>query len=161
MVRGGIRCQSKAGAWHPWQFRLESLQLTSQTTCGCCVVFKGTPQRRLTNLVGRHSLSIDATPSVERKLKKSGFMTKDEFRQVLERFRFEFNAVEGVDAGVRDRINALITDFEQHVETSDDARHRRTLLERFGEFTERFETDHPSIAGMLDRILGTLGNIGI
>ena len=88
-------------------------------------------------------------------------MTKSEFRKVLERFRSEINALEEVDVQVRERVNVLITDLEQQVETLDDAQRRRTALDRLTELTERFETEHPAIAGMLDRIIATLGNIGI
>src|SRR5271157_3748865 len=99
--------------------------------------------------------------SIERKFEKSISMTKDEFRKLLERFRSEINALESLDAQVRDRMIALVTDLEQQVEKLDDAEHRRTMLARLSKLTERFEADHPSIAGMLDRIIGTLGNIGI
>jgi hypothetical protein len=34
-------------------------------------------------------------------------------------------------------------------------------VDRLAELTERFEADHPSIAGMLEQIVATLGNIGI
>ena len=88
-------------------------------------------------------------------------MTKEEFYKILERLRSEVNALEAGDALVRDRVNCLITDLEHQVENMEDAEHRRSMRKRLAEAAERFETDHPSIAGMLDQIIGTLGNIGI
>ncbi|MGO8744697.1 MAG: DUF4404 family protein [Thermoguttaceae bacterium] len=88
-------------------------------------------------------------------------MTKGEFYKILERLRSEINALEGDDALVRERVNCLITDLEHQVENRGNAEHRRSIVDRLAELTERFETGHPSIAGMLEQIVATLGNIGI
>jgi len=79
----------------------------------------------------------------------------------LEQLRSELSAL-GPDAGLaKEHINRLIDDLEEQFQGLENAAHRATLRDRIARLIVRFESEHPSITGMLDRIVTTLANIGV
>ena len=75
--------------------------------------------------------------------------------------RDELNAL-GEDAGpVRDHVNSLIDDLERQLQDLDHAAYRATMRDRLAGLIEQFESEHPAITGMLERILTTLASMGV
>ncbi|MHB8898044.1 MAG: DUF4404 family protein [Thermoguttaceae bacterium] len=88
-------------------------------------------------------------------------MSKDDLHNTLERLRAEVSSLD-IDAGpVKDRVNSLISDLEHQAQDLDDAGHRATMRDRLTALIQQFESDHPSITSMLDRILVALNSMGI
>jgi hypothetical protein len=88
-------------------------------------------------------------------------MNKEDLHKTLERVRCEPSAL-GPEAGpVKDRVNSLINDLEQKFQDLDNPGHRATMRARLAALIEQFESKHPSIMGMLDKIMTSLAGMGI
>ena len=87
-------------------------------------------------------------------------MRKSEIHRLLEQLRTELKAAEGDKALVEDRVNSLISDLERQLDNLEDMDHT-AMLDRIREVVEQFETEHPSITAVLNRIMTTLSNMGI
>ena len=88
-------------------------------------------------------------------------MDNEDLQKTLERLRCELNAL-GPEAGpVKDRVNSLIDDLEQQIHDLDNPRHRATMRDRLATLIEQFESQYPSITGMLDQIMTSLASIGV
>lgn len=88
-------------------------------------------------------------------------MSKEDLHKTLERLRAEVSSLD-IDAGpVKDRVNSLISDLEHQAQNLDDAGHRATLRDRLTTLIQQFESEHPSITGMLEQIMVALNSMGI
>jgi hypothetical protein len=88
-------------------------------------------------------------------------MTKEDLYETLEQLRAEVSSL-GDDAGpVKERINSLIRDLEHQVQDLDDAGHRATMHGRLATLIRHIEFEHPTITGLLERIMTGLAQMGI
>jgi hypothetical protein len=64
-----------------------------------------------------------------------------------------------LDESIRDRLSTLIAELEPHEEAGsvppDD------IIENIDNMVVQFETEHPTLTGVLNNILVTLGNMGV
>jgi hypothetical protein len=88
-------------------------------------------------------------------------MNKDDLRTTLERRRCELSALGPEAAPVKDRVNSLINDLEQQLQDLGNPGHRARMRDRLATLIERFESQHPSITGMLDQIMTSLASMGV
>lgn len=84
-------------------------------------------------------------------------MNEQHLREQLQRLSSELQAPT-VDASKREEITALIADIELQLNegVADDS-----LVDQVEAAVSGFEAEHPRIAGILNSIVVTLGNIGV
>ncbi|MDB6061606.1 MAG: hypothetical protein JWM78_1709 [Verrucomicrobiaceae bacterium] len=84
-------------------------------------------------------------------------MNEQHLREQLERLATELNTLPA-DNDKRASIDALIADIELQLNegVADDS-----LVDQVEAAVSSFEVEHPRIAGVLNNILTTLGNIGV
>lgn len=88
-------------------------------------------------------------------------MNKEDLQKTLGRLRCELDAL-GPEAGpLKVHMNDLLNDLEQHFEDLDRFGHRAAMRDRLAALVEQFESEHPSITGMLDQVVTSLANIGV
>ena len=88
-------------------------------------------------------------------------MNKVDLHETLERLRCELGALGPESGPLKDRVNSLINDLEQQFQDLDDHEHRATMRDRLATLIEQFESQYPSITGMLDQIMTSLASIGV
>ncbi len=64
-----------------------------------------------------------------------------------------------LDDSARDRLNALIADLEPHEEAG--SKPPGHVIENIDNMVAHFETEHPTVTGVLNNILITLSNMGV
>ncbi len=84
-------------------------------------------------------------------------MNEQHLREQLQRLSAELEALP-LDTERRDAVTALIADIELQLNegVADDS-----LVDQVETVMSSFEAEHPRIAGILNGIITTLGNIGI
>lgn len=111
---------------------------------------------------GGYGQSAPNTPDEKhREQKKRDDMIREELRKSIERLRSEIDAVEKDDVGTKEHLQSLVTDLEKQVDNIAGEDHRDSLLDRLSEAIEAFETSHPHLTDALNKIVVTLGNMGI
>ena len=88
-------------------------------------------------------------------------MSKEDLHKTLERLRAEVSSLDKDAGPVKDRVNSLISDLEHQAQDLDDAGHRATMRDRLTTLIQQIESEHPSITGMLERIMVALNSMGI
>lgn len=88
-------------------------------------------------------------------------MSEKTLREQLKELRAEIDVLEAEHLEARERLDNLIVAIEHQIENMGDKTHRRTLRDDIAEFVDDFETRHPSVIGVLDKISQTLSNMGI
>jgi chemotaxis regulatin CheY-phosphate phosphatase CheZ len=87
-------------------------------------------------------------------------MSKENLRNDLERLRSEVNQLSSSQPETRQRLDTLITDLENRIDTeidNDDG----NLMEDIRDYISKFETEHPRATAILNDIMVTLSNMGI
>lgn len=87
-------------------------------------------------------------------------MSKDNLRNDLERLRSEVNQLSGGQPETRQRLDSLITDLENRIDT-EVSDNDGNLIEDISDYIKRFETEHPRATAILNDIMVTLSNMGI
>jgi hypothetical protein len=82
-------------------------------------------------------------------------MSDQQLYDQLEQLRQELESVGPMDADKRERLLSLIEDMESRVEP------HASLIERAESAVTDFEASHPTLAGVMNRVIETLGNIGV
>lgn len=82
-------------------------------------------------------------------------MSDQELYDQLEQLRETLESVGPMDAGKREHLLQLIDDMEARVEP------HAGLKERAEAAVADFEASHPTLAAVMNRIIETLGNIGV
>ena len=84
-------------------------------------------------------------------------MNEQHLREQLQRLAAELDSLP-VDNGKRATINALIADIARQLNAgvADES-----LVEQVEAAISSFETEHPRVAGILNSIMITLGNMGV
>ena len=88
-------------------------------------------------------------------------MNRDELHGSLEELRAAINRGDLSDAGVKERINGLISDLEVKLERPDDTDHHESMVERLRLAFDQFKLEHPQATSLVNRILVSLGEAGI
>ncbi|MEI6808904.1 MAG: DUF4404 family protein [bacterium] len=88
-------------------------------------------------------------------------MSQKTLRKQLEELKTEIDVLEKKHAGARDRLDNLVSAIEHQLENTDDEAHRQSLSGDIRKYIDDFETYHPDVIGVLDKISVTLSNMGI
>lgn len=88
-------------------------------------------------------------------------MSEKTLRNQLDELRSEIDDLEARHLEARTRLDDLVSAIEHQLENTGDKEHRKTLKGEIREFIDEFETMHPNVIGVLDKISVTLSNMGI
>ena len=88
-------------------------------------------------------------------------MDRKKIDEYLEQLRQEISSMEGTDAEASSRLRALTGQIEAAVKTSPGDSGDSDILDTIQAGIENFETEHPAITDVLNRIATLLGNMGI
>ena len=87
-------------------------------------------------------------------------MDKDQIYQDLNRLVKEIDQIP-LDEDERRRLHGIVGEIEVHVQEPAQTERPEELADTVDELITRFETDHPSVTGVLRRVLNALGSMGI
>lgn len=87
-------------------------------------------------------------------------MSREELDQSLDALRAEVAKLDESDSS-KARLNSIITNVERHADDAIDDAEDESVVEQVQSHIEQFETEHPGVTGILNRIMVTLSNIGI
>ena len=87
-------------------------------------------------------------------------MAEKEINEALFSLRREVEQMEDSHPELRDKLDVLLTQLEEKLETTEDA-HQLHLIDDFKDAVSRFEVEHPTAAGVLGELMLTLSNLGI
>ena len=87
-------------------------------------------------------------------------MNKQQLRENLDQLSA---AIEGLQAPEADKnkLDALIVDIERQINQPLLEEESQTLVEQVDSIVSSFESDHPTVAGILNRIMVTLTSMGV
>jgi predicted nuclease with TOPRIM domain len=88
-------------------------------------------------------------------------MPDERLRQSLNELRSELERLEAEEAQVRERLDALISGVEMHLDRPDDNAQHQSLVEDVRQSISQLEVSHPRATAILNEIMVTLGNMGI
>ena len=88
-------------------------------------------------------------------------MSQQALKKQLEELKSEIDVLEQKHAEARERLDSLVSAIEHQIGNTDDKAHRRSLKSEIHEYIDEFETYHPDVIGVLDKISVTLSNMGI
>lgn len=87
-------------------------------------------------------------------------MAEKEINEALFTLRREVEQMEDNHPELKDKLDALLTQLEEKLETSEDT-HQLHLMDDFKEAVSKFEVEHPTATGVLSELMLTLSNLGI
>jgi Domain of unknown function (DUF4404) len=82
-------------------------------------------------------------------------MSEQQLYAQLEQLREELAAADSMDAARRERLLKLIEEMEAGLEED------TGLVERMETAVAEFEVSHPTLAAVMNKVIETLGNIGV
>ena len=87
---------------------------------------------------------------------------KEKLRETLNELEAELQSLESLDPETRAMLAEAATEIQAalHKEDGDDLEHH-SLTERLRDAVQEFEADHPTLAGVLNRVIDALGQMGI
>jgi hypothetical protein len=85
----------------------------------------------------------------------------EDLKDSLERLRREIERIEGVDVQSREKLDGLVRSIQLKLEHPQDTRHHQDLMDRLNDDVDYFEVSHPELTAIMNRIMVTLGNLGI
>lgn len=88
-------------------------------------------------------------------------MSQKTLSEQLADLKSEIDVLEERHASARERLDGLVSAIEHQLVNMDDKAHRKSLKEEIRTYIDDFETLHPDIIGVLDKISVTLSNMGI
>lgn len=86
-------------------------------------------------------------------------MVHAHLKQAVEALRDEIARLEPEQAPQRQRLEALLTDLENRMQG--ETEHHASLLSGLGGLVAHFETEHPRLTEILNRISVLLSNMGV
>lgn len=87
-------------------------------------------------------------------------MDKDQIYQDLNRLVKEIDQIP-LDEDERRRLHGIVGEIEVHVQEPAQTERPEELADTVDELITRFEAVHPSVTGVLRRVLNALGSMGI
>lgn len=84
-----------------------------------------------------------------------------QLRDHLQQLNDSIENLSGIDGQQRQQLQALIDQIEQQLAADALTAQRGSLSDQVDELVTEFDTEHPTISGILNNILITLGNMGI
>ena len=87
-------------------------------------------------------------------------MDKDQIYKDLTRLVDEIDQLPLEDSERRS-LHKLVAEMESHVEAPEQTERPEDLTDTVDGLISRFETDHPSVTGVLRRVLNALTSIGV
>ncbi len=90
-------------------------------------------------------------------------MNDPELRELLEQLHTEIEQTDAVDDRARELLRHLNGDIRELLDRSEHAplRARASTVRRLEESIRELEVSHPTLTGMLSKLLATLSNAGI
>lgn len=88
-------------------------------------------------------------------------MSIEDLQKHLQGLREEIEQLGSDNPEIKSQIDQLITEVELHLQQPDDANRKDVLVQGLESTIEQFETHYPRVTELLNRIMMTLGNIGI
>jgi len=88
-------------------------------------------------------------------------MSKEDLQKHLQGLREETEQLGSDNPEIKSQIDRLITEVEQHLQQPGNANQKDELVQGLESTIEQFETRYPRVTELLNRIMMTLGNIGI
>ncbi len=85
---------------------------------------------------------------------------KNQLNEALQALRSEIQSLD-TDESRKQSLNDLADKIEQQLEDSSPATKNHGLTETLEETISEFEVEHPDLTSIINRILVTLGNMGI
>ena len=86
----------------------------------------------------------------------------DKLRATLKELEEELSSVEAFDAETAEMLQEVVREIQVALHSQDPASLRHSsLTDRLGDVTEQFEITHPTLTGILTRIIDGLGQMGI
>ena len=86
-------------------------------------------------------------------------MTEQKINEALGALREEGERLDNPEA--KERLSNLVDNIEQFVDYTGESQEHHDLVEDVKDAITHFEVEHPSITGILNELMMTLGNIGI
>ena len=89
-------------------------------------------------------------------------MTDQNLRDLLEKLQMELGQIDVTDEAGRERLQHLEADIRRLRERSDEQEETDdSMLERFQDSIDHFETSHPEFTMMISQMMTILSNAGI
>jgi len=88
-------------------------------------------------------------------------MNTDELQKTVRELHAEIEKLDAADEETRQRLFAIIAELEKKLEHPEDVDQHLALVEEVKVALEKFETEHPTAAGILNQLMLYLGNMGI
>jgi predicted RNase H-like nuclease (RuvC/YqgF family) len=85
----------------------------------------------------------------------------EDLKDSLKKLRREIEKIEGVDNQSREKLDRLLRSIQLKLEHPQDARHHQHLIEQLDDAIDHFEVSHADLTAIMNRIMVTLGNLGI
>ncbi len=85
-------------------------------------------------------------------------MSERDLHDILAELHAQLESSNIEDPGLRDELRGTIDELQSTLERSDD---QGPLIAAIENLALRFETSHPTIAGVLNQLTHTLSNLGI
>ena len=82
-------------------------------------------------------------------------------RESLNELRSELERLKAEETQVRERLDALASGVETHLDKPDDSAQHQSLVQEVRQSISQLEVSHPRATAILNEIMVTLGNIGI
>ena len=87
-------------------------------------------------------------------------MPQKQLRHSLAELRSEIDNIEAIDDESRARLNQVVDQVQQKIDSPDEADHHN-LVGSLDDSVRHFEVTHPNITEALNKVMVALSNIGI
>lgn len=86
-------------------------------------------------------------------------MDQEQFHDQLEALKAELERSDGLGEDTQQKMLVLVSRMEEQLHGADDE--PETIPEQFEALKTEFEASHPTLTGIVNNILVTLGNMGV
>lgn len=87
-------------------------------------------------------------------------MNAQELGKQLKLLQDELACLRAAEQHIQDKIDGLLSDLEQELNSPSEDEHPTDLTD-LPQLLRKFETEHPELTDSINRVLVTLGNMGI
>jgi len=88
-------------------------------------------------------------------------VSEKKIQECLQSLRDELSQLQDNDRQVRERVNGLIAEVEQELVEEKHQRQNPSLMEGINNTIEQYKVEHPTVTGILNQIMMSLGNMGV